>query len=194
LFRKGIDDFFGQVFVDRVNGTGYGFRKWCLIPAQGATVDIAARTTSANYPLVRYPDILLWYAEVLNELGDQAGAARHVNMVRKRTGTTPNPNTVNVTPVRELDPISETMNYEQMFWAIFQERRIEFAFEGKFGWDLRRWGVARQFLKDPNRWQNQRFGDYFKYEDNKDEILPIPQLEIDRSPGGLLQQNPGYPK
>jgi len=196
MFRKGIDDYYGQVFDDKVNGTGYGFRKWCIgNPPNnaGVTVDLSSWYNSCNWPMVRYAEILLWYAEVLNELGDQTNAARYVNMVRARTATTPNPNIVNITPVKELEPIANNLNYEDMFWAIVHERRIEFAFEGKFGWDLRRWGIAKQILRDPNRWQNQVTPGYFTYEDGKDDILPIPQLEIDRS-DGLLQQNPGYEK
>ncbi len=78
-----------------------------------------------------------------------------------------------------------------MFWAIVHERRVEFAFEGKFGWDLRRWGVASEYLTDSRRWQNQVTPGYFKYKVGKDEVFPIPQIEIDRS-GGVLTQNPGY--
>ena len=68
---------------------------------------------------------------------------------------------------------------------------VEFAFEGKFGWDLRRWGIASEYLTDPKRWQNQVTPGYFKYKDGKDEIFPLPQIEIDRS-AGTLKQNAGY--
>ncbi len=194
IFRKDVDDFFGQIFVDRVNGTGLGTRKWCIGTApnnKGVTVDETTWNTSCNYTLVRYAEVLLWYAEVMNELGDQATAAKYVNMVRHRTATTPNPNTVNVTPVKEMAPISTSLSYEEMFWAIVHERRVELAMEGKFGWDLRRWGIAKQVLTSPDRWQNQVTSGYFQYKDGKDELFPIPQLEIDRS-NGVLQQNEGY--
>jgi len=194
VFRKDTDDYYSQVFEDKVNGTGYGIRKWCIGNPpnnNGVTVDVVSWNNSSNYTLIRYAEVLLWYAEVLNELGDQQNAARYVNLVRARTATTPNPNIVNVTPVREVDPIPSNLNYEDMFWAIVHERRIELAFEGKFGWDLRRWGIAKQVLTDPQRWQNQITPNYFKYQDGKDDILPIPQLEIDRS-GDVLKQNPGY--
>ena len=194
VFRYAIDDYYGQVFYDRVNGTGFGIRKWTIGNPpnnNGVTVDPSSWFNSCNYALVRYAEILLWYAEVVNELGDQATAAQYVNMVRARTATTTNPNTVTPTPIKTLDPISSNLNYEEMFWAIVHERRIEFAFEGKFGYTLRRWGIAKKVLTDPSRWQNTETPGYFKYQDNKDEILPIPQLEIDRSEG-ILHQNPGY--
>lgn len=196
VLRKGIDDFYGEIFEDRVNGTGYGIRKWCIGSPpnnNGVTIDLVAWTNSCNYTLVRYAEVLLWYAEVMNELGDQTTAARYVNMVRARTATTTNPNTVNneLYPVKELSPIPSNLTYEEMFWAIVHERRIELAFEGKSGWDLRRWGIAKQVLTDPARWQNQVTPGYFQYKENKDELLAIPQLEIDRS-GNVLQQNEGH--
>lgn len=191
MFRTGIDDFYGQVFEDKVNGTGLGTRKWCISNDGGVTVDQVSWYNSCNYALIRYAEVLLWYAEVMNELGDQATAAKYVNKVRARTATTPNPNTVNVTEVREMPPISSDLSYEDMFWAIVHERRVELAMEGKFGWDLRRWGITEQVLLDPNRWQNEVTPGYFKYDEDKDVIFPIPLLEIERS-GDVLKQNYGY--
>ena len=194
IFRKGVDDFYGQIFEDRVNGTGLGIRKWCIGNPpnnNGVTIDQVSWYNSCNYTLIRYAEVLLWYAEVMNELGDQATAAKYVNIVRARTATTTNPNTVNVSTTKALDPIPSTLNYEEIFWAIVHERRVELAFEGKFGWDLRRWGIAKQVLTDPARWQNEVTPGYFQYKEGKDEIFPIPQLEIERS-AHTLQQNAGY--
>jgi hypothetical protein len=194
IFRLGYDDFFGQMFVDRVNGTGLGIRKWCIGNPpnnKGVTIDQVSWYNSCNYTLIRYAEVLLWYAEVVNELGDRTTAAEYVNRVRARTATTTDPNTVNKYEIKPLAPVSASLSYEEMFWAIVHERRVEFAFEGKFGWDLRRWGIARQVLTDPARWQNEVTPGYFQYKDGKDEIFPIPQLEIDRS-DHVLQQNPGY--
>ncbi|MBQ5980319.1 MAG: RagB/SusD family nutrient uptake outer membrane protein [Bacteroidales bacterium] len=198
MFRKDAgDDFHGQVFVDRVNGTGLGTRKWCVgVPSKGWNNGVSVDPsydwcTSANFALIRYAEVLLWYAEVMNELGDQKTAAEYVNKVRKRTATTTNPNTVNITETHEMAPIPDNLSYTDMFWAIVHERRVELAMEGKFGWDLRRWGIAKQVLTSPERWQNQVAAGYFQYKDDKDELFPIPQLEIDRS-NGILQQNPGY--
>lgn len=194
IFRKGVDDFYGQIFVDKVNGTGLGTRKWCIGNPpnnNGVTVDESSWYNSLNYTLVRYAEVLLWYAEVVNELGDQATAARYVNMVRARTRTTTDPNTINSNVIKELSPISTSLSYEDMFWAILHERRVEFAMEGKFGWDLRRWGIAKDYLTTPTVWQNEITPGYFKYKDGKDEIFPLPQLEIDRSQG-ILKQNTGY--
>lgn len=194
MFRKDIDDFYGQIFVDKVHGTGLGTRKWCIGNPpnnNGVTVNESSWYNSLNFTLVRYAEVLLWYAEVMNELGDQATAARYVNMVRARTGTTTDPNTINSNTIKELPPISTSLGYEDMFKAILHERRVEFAMEGKFGWDLRRWGIAKEYLSGSTVWQNEITPGYFKYQDGKDEIFPLPQLEIDRSQD-ILKQNAGY--
>lgn len=192
MFRKGKDDFNGQVFVDKVNGCGLGTRKWCIALGDGVVnIDNIRGETSANFALVRYAEVLLWYAEVMNELGDQNTAALYVNLVRRRTATTPNPNTINVEVTKEMAPIATNLSYEEMFWAIVHERRVEFGMEGKFGWDLRRWGIAEQVLLSSDRWQNQETPGYFRYKESKDVIFPIPLLEIQRSKG-ILKQNPGY--
>lgn len=39
---------------------------------------------NADFPYLRYADVLLMYAEVLNELGDQSNALEYANMVRRR--------------------------------------------------------------------------------------------------------------
>lgn len=194
VFRKNQDDFNGQVFLDKVNGTGYGIRKWCIGNPpnnNGVTVDQSSWYNSANYTLVRYAEVLLWYAEVMNELGDRETAATYINKVRARTATTTDPNTVHKSDIKALSPISSSLTYEQMFWAIVHERRVELAFEGKFGWDLRRWGIASKYLSDASRWQNEVTPGYFKYKNGKDEIFSLPQSEIDRS-AGVLIQNAGY--
>jgi len=194
IFRINKDDFHGQIFLDKVNGTGLGIRKWCIANPpnnEGVTVDAVSWNNSSNYALVRYAEVLLWYAEVMNELGEPGVAADYVNQVRARTGTTTDPNTVNPGDVEELVPISSALSHDDMFWAIVHERRVELSFEGKFGWDLRRWGIAKQYLSDPTRWQNEVTPGYFKFTDGKDEVFPLPQIEIDRSEG-TLKQNPGY--
>ena len=84
-----------------------------------------------------------------------------------------------------------------MFEAIRHKRRVEFTFEGKISFDLRRLGIAGSFLRSADRWQNiikvnPKFGgNFFKYVDGKHDVFPIPQSEIDKS-GGALIQNPKW--
>ena len=75
-----------------------------------------------NWPVYRYAEVLLLLAEALNEQGKNAEAATYLNQVRVRAG------------------LGEAQgNLEE---AIFQERRVELAFENKRWFDLVRTGRA----------------------------------------------------
>ena len=82
-----------------------------------------------------------------------------------------------VNDVRErasLDPLSSvSMN------DIKKERRLELAMEGHRFFDLVRWGDAASELGERG------------FEQNKHEVFPIPQAEIDNS-NGKLKQNENY--
>ena len=184
IFRKG-DDFEGQIFKDVVQGTGFAIKKWVISGKNGAEIEqVYPWHNSANFALYRYAEILLLYAEVLNELGRPTEAVAYINQVRAR-------------PSVDMPALSTGLSKAQVFEAIRHERRVELSFEGKIGYDLRRWGIAGEFLRSPERWQNnitinpQWGGDFFKFQDGKDEYWPIPQSEVDKS-NGTLEQNPGW--
>jgi len=182
IFRLG-DVFEGKVFEDKVHGTGFALRKFTISAAMGSELSWPFHT-SANIILYRYAEVCLMYAEVLNELGESSSAVEWINKVRAR-------------PSVDMPPLSTTLTKAEVFEAIRHEKRVELCFEQKTGYDLRRWGIAGTFLRSSQRWQNslifnpQYEGDYFKFIDGVNEIFPIPQLEIDRS-NGTLVQNPGY--
>jgi hypothetical protein len=184
IFRLG-DNFEGQIFKDVVNGTGFAQKKWVISGKNGAEIEqVYPWHTSANFALYRYAEVLLLYAEVLNELGRPGDAVAYVNQVRAR-------------PSVAMPALADNLSQAQVFEAIRHERRVELSFEGKIGFDLRRWGIAGTFLRSPQRWQNnttinpQWGGAFFKHVDGKDDYWPIPQSEIDKS-NGTLVQNPGW--
>lgn len=128
-----------------------------------------------NYIAIRYADVLLWYAEALNESGHSAAALVPLNTVRKRAresylydmGQAGYPNI----PTDLLPDIIST-NQVDLRKAIQHERRVELGFEFHRYFDIIRWGkdYATQSLKDkPN----------FNYDLNKH--FPIPQIERDRN-------------
>lgn len=182
IFRIG-DIFEGKAFQDKVHGTGLGHRKFTISATMGSEVS-GSYQTSANLILYRYADAILMYAECLNELGNQDGAVDWINKVRAR-------------PSVAMPALSHGLTKAEVFEAIRHERRVELCFESKTGFDLRRWGIASSFLKSPQRWQNnitknpQYGGNFFKFADPKDQLMPIPQLELDMSHGTLVQ-NPGF--
>ncbi|MNF32356.1 SusD family protein [compost metagenome] len=128
-----------------------------------------------NERLLRYADILLMYAECLNETGDTAGAYTYIQMVRNRVGL---PNLSTAKPGLSQDGMREQIGHE---------RFLEFPLEGHRFDDIRRWG----WLENPTKlaWLKARDVEFNSYAAGR-EYFPIPQLEMDNNPGTV--QNPSY--
>ena len=128
------------------------------------------RTSFAhNRRIMRYADVLLMYAEALNENGKSSEALPFLNMIRARARN----GNANVLP--EV----VTTNKDQLRDAIILERKYELALEGLRFWDLVRTNKAEAILGP------------LGFQKNKNELFPIPQSEIDISQGRITQ-NPGY--
>ncbi len=124
-----------------------------------------------NIRLIRYADILLLAAEAKNELNKPAEALPLLNQVRKRArGGNP----------FVLPDVTET-DQAKLRARIQRERRVELAMEQHRWFDLKRWGLLSATLKAAGK----------NFVDNKHELLPLPQTEIDLS-SGKLRQNNGY--
>lgn len=128
-----------------------------------------------NERLLRYADILLMYAECLNETGDTQGAYTYIQIVRNR---------VNLPDLATTKP---GMSQAQMREQIGHERFLEFPLEGHRFDDIRRWG----WLQDPAKlaWLKARDAEFNSYTAGR-EYFPIPQLEMDNNPGTV--QNDSY--
>ncbi|TLX72306.1 RagB/SusD family nutrient uptake outer membrane protein [Labilibacter sediminis] len=122
-----------------------------------------------NARILRTADIFLMYAEAANELGQTNEALAKLEMVRNRARN----------GITDVLPEVTTTDQLELRAAIQHERRIELAMEFERYFDLIRWGLAEEAL-GPNGWTK-----------GKHEVYPIPQIEIDRSQGTLIQ-NPGY--
>lgn len=122
----------------------------------------------ANIKVLRYADVLLMYAEALNEQGQSSAAVDYINQVRARAR---NGNASVLPDIVATDQATVRT-------AIKQERRVEFAMEGERFYDLVRWGDAISVL-GPLGYQA------------RNAWYPIPQFAIDQS-GGVLVQNPNY--
>jgi tetratricopeptide (TPR) repeat protein len=148
-----------------------------------------------NIRLIRYSDILLLYAEALNENGKPSEALKYVNMVRERARNT-NP----VDPRRSKQvyipqsttsslPDITTTDKNLLREAIWKERRCELAMEGWRRDDLMRQKRFGEIMKAYAQKYNTTKGANFS--DTRDYLLPIPQGEIDKT-NGILEQNTGY--
>lgn len=139
-----------------------------------------ANRSNVNWYVLRYSDVLLLYAEAVNEMGaPSAEAYQAINMVRRRAfGIDVN------TPSAEADLTGLTQ--EEFRQAVRDERSYELAFEGHRRQDLVRWGIyaetIEQTYKDLMTW-HETAPDYFIAvqftKKNKHELLPIPQREVD---------------
>lgn len=108
-----------------------GFRKY--LPANED--DFYAYSIGNNIPLLRYADVLLMYAETLNELGETSAAITHINTVRARAGM----------------PAMTGSSQADVKSQIEHERVCELAMEGSRFHDLRRWGKLNQTMADHGR-------------------------------------------
>jgi hypothetical protein len=103
----------------------------------------SAQNFSINWPLIRYSDILLMFAEAENELhGPTAAAYNAVNMVRRRGFGLP----IN-TPAPSVD-LPSGLSKADFFNAIVRERALEFGSEGIRKYDLIRWNLLAQKIAD----------------------------------------------
>ncbi len=143
--------------------------------SDGQKVDEFDWRSGINERLLRYADILLMYAECLNETGNTAGAYTYIQIVRDRVNL---PNLATAKP---------NLTKEQMREQIGHERFLEFPLEGHRFDDIRRWG----WLQDPVKlaWLKSRDTEFNSYAAGR-EFFPIPQLERDNNPGTI--QNDSY--
>lgn len=148
-----------------------------------------------NWVMFRYGEILLNYAEAMNEAygpdndnGYGISARQAINMIRNRTGV-------------EMPSVIAN-DKDDMRDKIKHERRIELAFEGHRFWDLLRWKDAGIYMNAPLRGITiNRSGNSFTYRDfivekrifdeSKMYRYPIPYAEVVKS-DGILIQNPNW--
>jgi hypothetical protein len=124
-----------------------------------------------NMRMIRYSDVLLMAAEAANELGNTPDALKYLEEVRGRARKEA------TNPATALPEVTTT-DKAQLRAAIKHERRIELAMEWDRFYDLVRWGDAQATLGGAG------------YQP-KHQYLPLPQAEIDKS-NGVLIQNPNF--
>lgn len=131
--------------------------------------------STVNWYVLRYADVLLLYAEALNEWkgGPTTDAYAAINKVRKRgygnTGNYALPQNMDQATFRE---------------AVRKERAYELAFEGHRRLDLVRWGIYYETIQKTynelkNWWSSANYVVYDYTEKGKHELMPIPQREMD---------------
>ena len=149
----------------------------------------------SNYPIMRYAEVLLMYAEACAQLGETSGAGLDaLKEIQNRAGS---------------KHISSQLTLEE----VKNEKRFEMFLEGTRFLDLIRWGDAAKVLgkngeKTPTartniigdvespeafelelNWRSTN-GDYYGFKEGKHELMPYPYAATSVNPN--LKQNPGW--
>lgn len=168
-----------MAFIRNSEGwNSYFWRKW--IPTGNLDGYWGEYTrTPYEFPLIRLGDVLLMLAEAYNESGAIDKAVIELNKVRERVG------------MPGLDSGAAWLavsGKEDMAERIRRERAFELAGEGQRYWDLKRWGLLEQSVKNAT----DIFGDlmYTRTYQERHQLWPIPLVEMERNLN--LTQNPGW--
>jgi hypothetical protein len=145
---------------------------------------------------MRYAEILLNYAEAINEAQGPTLAYDAINQIRNRAN---------------MPSLPTGLTQSEMRSRIWNERKVELAFEEQRFWDVRRWKIAAQtnnmtcmgvtVTQDnsgvyhyaygvPSTGGNLDYNPVRVFKDPANYFFPIPQSEIAADP--KLTQNPGY--
>jgi len=182
------DDWFSSDGYCRLKGLTYNADRTVAAASAGT------QYSNANWPILRYADILLIYAEcAANGGADKTLGLEYFNKVRTRAGLAP----------------AAALSMDDAMTGIKAERRFEFFMEGAERWyDLMRWGDfvserQRQFDTYNPMWRCYPFlekssgGKTIRWMDTDHQmpdahhaLLPIPYAEITANRN--LTQNPGY--
>lgn len=157
-----------------------------FMPGEGVPLNWQEPYTNP-WIIFRLGEIYLNYAEAKFELGDEATCREYLSKVRARVG---------------MPPIPGDVTGEELRQRLYNERRIELAFEEHRYWDLRRWKIAMEvenrpimgmdIIKDVETGEKtyapvQLLERHFE---EKMYLLPIEANEILRNEG--MAQNPGW--
>lgn len=182
--RKNISTVTNVIVSGAVNNTNTFICKYhyadVYVPKNGGDWPV-------NLPIIRYTDVVMMYAEVVNGEGykapndaDPMNPFTILNTVRKRAG---------LAPLTSAD-VSDQAAFLK---ALKKERRVEFAFEGLRWPDLIRWGDAIPVMTDFLGQMSQDGGQYAKNVLPFRLIFPIPQAELDVYVNDkIMWQNPNY--
>ena len=151
--------------------TGYSYYKH--ITGTDAA-DIYGKKDGSDWPAMRYAEVLLMYAEAANEVdGPTPKVYNAINEIRSRADV-------------QMPGLPTGLTQDQMRSSIRHERRVELAFEGFRYDDLKRWKIAAQVLNMP---ASESIVPKTFIE--KNYHFPLPQVEIDKN-HGILVQNSDY--
>jgi starch-binding outer membrane protein, SusD/RagB family len=163
--------------------TGYYVRKYYDPEAS------ASMSSGLNIITMRYADVLLMYAEAMNEQNKMTEEVWNntIRPIRQRAG---------FTKAKALDyPNGDQASLRKILRS---ERNSELALEGLRWFDIKRWQAGEEYLSKQVR--GAKFADNntkyieldnYKFNKNRDYLWSVPQSQMDINPN-LKPNNPGY--
>lgn len=168
-----------------VTQTGYTFKKYSLYDTNVPTatdLNTQVGQSPINYMIIRYADVMLWYAEAKNELGELTEDVwnQTIKLIRSRAGF-----------VGGSALTYPGNDYNELLKHIRYERKIEFAGEGYYYNDIRRWRTAERELVQTIKKHDNSSIIVRGFNAQKDYLWPVPSTQIEIAPL-LLPNNPGW--
>ncbi len=159
------------------------FRRECIYEGRR---EFKAIWNGINVPILRYTDVVMMYAEAVNEVDGKPNVAVYelIKQVRDRAGI-------------QTEPFSEYATHDKFLAFVQNERAREFCFEGYRKFDLLRWGKylstmqeVSQMAATDSRWEagKSAYMLIVSRMSKKNEYMPIPSLEL--AVNTELRQNP----
>ena len=177
--RKDVS--FRSVFYD-ANGNLVDYSWWADVGKPHvkrfditAGVSVSGSLSSRNLYYLRLADVVLMYAEAVNELTETPAALQNLNKIRNRAGL------ANWETVLGAQPTQDQLRQE-----ILMERMRELGFEGWRWFDLKRTGklVSETTAHNP---------DATPYMTAKNQLYPLPAKEFENNQAlKPADQNPGF--
>lgn len=188
---------------DQIYAGPYSPKKYTYAKSEATTNDGSGWTpgyTAINFMIIRFSDVLLMDAEAHIMTGDFATGMTHINAVRARAANpaswvqaTGGGNAANY--MIGQYPASQFVDEASSMAALRFERKLELGMEGHRFYDLLRWGTAASQLNAYLAYDGAKIPSHFtdaSFTVGRDELLPIPQRQIDLQGVEVLKQNPNY--
>ncbi len=165
------------------SSTGYYVRKYYDVKHE------TSLASAINIITMRYADVLLMYAEAMNEQGMMTSDIwnQTIRLLRVRAGFTD-----------QEALVYPNKSQDEMRQIIRRERRSELALEGLRWFDIKRWKAGTKYLngfvygaKFANDNRDYIRLDNRKFNEARDYLWAVPQSQIDLDPN-LRPNNPGY--
>lgn len=191
FMKNQIDTYEGGRFGAPVTGatlTGYYLKK--LMNETVSLDPTKPVTKNHHYPNYRYAEVLLNYAEAMNEWKGPDATTADCPLTARKT----------LNEVRNAAKMPDVVaaNQDEFRAKVRKERRVELAFEDHRFWDIRRWKIG-EVVKNIYGVKIQGSSNVFTYTktlvqtriwDNKMYLYPIPQNELYVNEN--LSQNPDW--